>query len=49
MANLSGALQELGRMGDRTTDADHVARVMRVERSLAARSGHWSALIPDYS
>lgn len=46
LANLSGALQDLGRMRNSSTGSDQLAMMMRVERSLAARSGHWSALIP---
>lgn len=46
LANLSGALQDLGRISDRPAYSDQVARVRQVERTLAARSGHWSALIP---
>lgn len=45
LATLSDALGKLGRTDNAPTQ--HFARAAGIERALAERSGHWSALIPS--
>jgi len=47
LATLSGALRELDQTVDAPAYAELLSAAAEVERSLAARSGHWSALIPS--
>ncbi len=46
LATLSEALRELHRTVDALAYAERLAGAVEIERSLAMRSGHWSALIP---
>ncbi len=47
LASLSEALRDLNETVDAPAYAGRLTEAARIERSLAARSGHWSALIPS--